>query len=211
MAPESGPGVGVNVCVLHLLPVSFMQAPSPTANHYLEPMTNENPATAVAAAMSALWTAELPATMRVISAVRDDQRDYRPHPRSRSSWELLLHIATSDLWFLQCAERGTFHFDQDAAKQAESKFGSAAEIAASYEKAIPQALERLRAMPADKLAEEVDFFGMMRMSRASWIGFALNHSVHHRGQLSAYLRPMGCRVPDIYGPSGDAEGQEPAA
>ena len=44
----------------------------------------------------------------------------------------------------------------------------------------------------------------MQMSRAAWIGFANNHSVHHRGQLSAYLRAMGSKVPDIYGPSADA-------
>jgi uncharacterized damage-inducible protein DinB len=51
----------------------------------------------------------------------------------------------------------------------------------------------------------MDFFGMMKMSRAQWIGFANNHSVHHRGQLSAYLRALGSKVPDIYGPSADAE------
>jgi uncharacterized damage-inducible protein DinB len=60
-------------------------------------------------------------------------------------------------------------------------------------------------MSDEQLAEEVDFFGMMKMSRAEWIGFANNHSVHHRGQLSTHLRAMGCKVPDIYGPSGDSE------
>ena len=38
-----------------------------------------------------------------------------------------------------------------------------------------------------------------------FIGFANNHSVHHRGQLAAYLRAMGSKVPNIYGPSADAE------
>lgn len=173
-------------------------------------MTNEQHSTAIASAMSALWTAEMPATLRVISAVPDDHRDYRPHPRSRSAWELVLHLATADLWFLESAARGTFHFDQDAAKQAESRLGSVSDVKAFYEASIPAALARVTSMPAADLAEPVDFFGMMNMPRASWIGFAMNHSIHHRGQLSAYLRSMESRVPDIYGPSGDAETRETA-
>lgn len=173
-------------------------------------MTTHTDSRAVASAMNALWTAELPATLRVISAVRDDRREYRPHPRSRSAWELVVHLATADLWFLESAARGSFHFDQDAAKQAESGFATVADVKAFYESSIPAALERLASMPAEALAESVDFYGMMNMSRASWIGFALNHSIHHRGQLSAYLRPMECKVPDIYGPSGDSEARESA-
>ena len=79
------------------------------------------------------------------------------------------------------------------------------DIVAFYEASIPAALRRLRELTGEQLGEEVDFFGMMKMSRAAWIGFANNHSVHHRGQLSAYLRALGAKVPDIYGPSGDAE------
>ena len=47
---------------------------------------------------------------------------------------------------------------------------------------------------------------MQKMARAQFIGFANNHSIHHRGQLAAYLRAMGSKVPNIYGPSADAEG-----
>lgn len=173
-------------------------------------MTTPTTSDAIAQAMSALWTAELPATLRVISAVRNERRDYRPHPRSRSAWELVVHLATADLWFLDSAAKGNFHFDQEAAKQAESRFGGVSDVKAFYEQAIPGALARLTSMTPAQLAEPVDFFGMMNMPRASWIGFAMNHSIHHRGQLSAYLRPMECKVPDIYGPSGDAEPRESA-
>src|SRR5687768_473485 len=155
--------------------------------------------------MAALWQGELPATLRVLSAVSDAKRDYKPHPKSRSAWELATHIATADLWFIDCITKGTFVFDQEKAKQAEAQFCNVADIVAFYEKNLPPSLARLRDMPGQQLSESVDFFGMMNMSRAQWIGFANNHSVHHRGQLSAYLRNMDCRVPDIYGPSGDAE------
>ena len=58
-------------------------------------------------------------------------------------------------------------------------------------------------MPADKLAAPVDFFGMMKMPNATYLGFANNHSIHHRGQLAAYFRAMGSKVPAIYGASAD--------
>lgn len=168
-------------------------------------MSDSDQARAIAAAMAALWRGELPATVRVLSAVADANRDYRPDPKSRSAWELATHIATADVWFLDSIERGVFQFDPDAAKQAEAQFQRISDVADFYEATVPARLDRLTNLSGDQLAEPVDFFGMMKMSRAAWIGFANNHSVHHRGQLSSYLRALGSRVPDIYGQSADAE------
>ena len=168
-------------------------------------MSQPQHARAVADAMSALWEGEFPATVRVLSAVNDGQRAYRPDPKSRSAWELVTHIATSDLWFMECIERGEFQFDADATRAREAGFARVGDVVEWYGAEFPAALARLRALSDEQLAQPVDFFGMMRMSRAAWIGFANNHCVHHRGQLSTHLRSMGAKVPDIYGPSGDAE------
>lgn len=168
-------------------------------------MSNQLHARAVADAMAGLWEGEFPATVRVLSAVKDAERAYRPDPKSRSAWELVTHIATADLWFMECIERGQFQFDAAAAKEREAGFAQVGDVVEWYGTAFPAALARLRALSDEQLAEPVDFFGMMKMSRAAWIGFANNHCVHHRGQLSTHLRSMGCKVPDIYGPSGDAE------
>lgn len=168
-------------------------------------MSSSDQTKAVAEAMTALWKGEFPATVRVLSAVRDELRDYRPDGKSRSAWELATHIATADLWFIESIEHGVFQFDAEAAKQAEAEFRQVKDIVAFYETRIPAGIRRLRELSSEQLAEQLDFFGMMKMSRAAWIGFANNHSVHHRGQLSAYLRALGSKVPDIYGPSGDAE------
>jgi len=167
-----------------------------------------SPNQAIAEAMTALWTGEIPATVRVLSAVPDAGRDYRPHEKSRSAWELAVHIATADLWFLDCIERGAFAFDPETAKQAEGQFRTIADVSAFYEANIPAKLESMRSLSDAQLGESIDFFGMFSMPRAQWIGFANNHSVHHRGQLSAYLRSMGARVPDIYGPSADSPQSE---
>jgi uncharacterized damage-inducible protein DinB len=53
------------------------------------------------------------------------------------------------------------------------------------------------------MAKEVDFFGVVKMPAAALLSVAMNHGVHHRGQLAAYLRPMGSKVPSIYGGSAD--------
>lgn len=166
---------------------------------------NADQAKAVAEAMAGLWQAEYPATVRVLSAVKDSERDYAPHPKSRTAWQLVVHLATADIWFIDSIIQGSFNWDPEAAKQAESQFKSVAEVVAFYEKTFPAKLHEVQNLSGEKLTEIVDFFGMMQMPRANWIGFAGNHCVHHRGQISAYLRAMGCRVPDIYGPSGDAE------
>jgi uncharacterized damage-inducible protein DinB len=171
----------------------------------LEKSVNQEHAKAVAQAMAALWQGEFPATVRVLSAMGDANRDYRPHPKSRSAWELATHLATADIWFIDCIANGVFAFDPAAAKRAEAQFAKTADIVAFYEQTFPKKLAQLPELPVNALAETIDFFGMMKMSRAQWIGFSNNHSVHHRGQLSAYLRAMGSKVPDIYGPSGDAE------
>jgi len=163
-------------------------------------------AKAVAEAMAGIWQGEIPATLRVLSAVSDDARDYRPHPKSRSAWELVTHLATGDVWFIDSITAGSFAFDPAKAKQAEAQFQKVAQVVAFYEKTIPAKLAQLKGLPGEKLAEQLDFFGMMKMPRAQFVGFACNHSMHHRGQLSAYLRSMGAKVPDIYGPSGDSEG-----
>ena len=166
---------------------------------------NPDHAKAVAEAMATLWQGEFPATVRVLSAVNDANRDYRPHPKSRTAWELATHIATADVWFIDGITRGSFEFNPDAAKRAEAQFGKIADVVGFYERTFPVKLAQLQGLPAETLAQSLDFFGMMKMARAQWIGFANNHSVHHRGQLSAYLRALGSRVPDIYGPSADTE------
>src|SRR5690606_1477181 len=95
--------------------------------------------------------------------------------------------------------------DPEAAGKAEARFQKMSDVVSFYEDRIPAGLSRLGELSGEQLAEELDFFGMMKKTRAMWIGFASNHSVHHRGQLSSYLRAHGAKVPDIYGPSGDSK------
>lgn len=168
-------------------------------------MTAEH-ARATADLLAAVWEGEFPATCEVLAAVKDDNRDYRPDAKSRTAWQLATHLATADIWFLDSIRYGAFEWNPDAARLAETSFASVDALVAHYRTALPERLAHLRAMPGDQLARTLSFFGTFEWPAVRFIGFANNHSVHHRGQLAAYLRAMGSKVPNIYGPSADANG-----
>jgi uncharacterized damage-inducible protein DinB len=153
--------------------------------------------------LTGLWEGEFPATCKVLAAVPDGRRTYRPDDKSRTAWELAAHIATSDIWFLQGMLDASFEWDPEAAAKAESQFATVEEVVEYYRTEFPKKLNEVRAMPAEKLTTPVDFFGMFKLPSVSYLGLGNNHSVHHRGQLAAYLRAMGSKVPAIYGMSAD--------
>jgi uncharacterized damage-inducible protein DinB len=142
-------------------------------------------------------------TAKVLAAVPDSGRDYRPDPKSRTAWELATHLATSDVWFLDSILAGSFNFDPEGEKKVSAGFKNSADVVAFYQREVPERLKQLREAPAEKLAQTVDFFGMMQRPGAAYLGLANNHSIHHRGQLASYLRAMGSKVPAIYGGSAD--------
>ena len=150
-----------------------------------------------------LMESEVPTTCKVLASVKNDTRDYKPDAKSRSAWELATHIATSDAWFLDSIINGAFAFDPAAAKQAEAQFNTTDDVVAFYKTTVPSKLATIKSMSDDHLTRDVDFFGMMKQPAVTYLGLANNHSVHHRGQLAAYLRPMGSTVPAIYGGSAD--------
>lgn len=142
-------------------------------------------------------------TAKVIAAVPDGKRHYRPDEKSRTAWELATHLATGDIWFIDSICDGAFNFDPEAEKKMAAGFTSINDVVEFYNREFPARVQRLRSTPPEKLAKVVDFFGMMQAPAASLLIFANNHGIHHRGQLAAYLRAMGSKVPSIYGGSAD--------
>jgi uncharacterized damage-inducible protein DinB len=144
---------------------------------------------------------ELPATIRVLEAVVESGQDYRPDEKSKTGIEIARHIALEDGWLLKCALGGEMQPPPDQSAVPGLMTGS--ECATYYRDAMPVLIAKVKAMSAEDLAREIDFFGMMTMPAVSLVGMAIRHSAHHRGQLAAYLRAMGGKVPSIYGPSAD--------
>ena len=146
---------------------------------------------------------EGPTTTKVLKAIPDDKRDYRPDDKSRTAWELAKHLATGDIWFLDSICDGAFNYDPEAENKATEGMTTINDVVEFYKREFPKRVARLRATSGEQLAKDVDFFGMMKQPAISFVGFANNHGIHHRGQLAAYLRAMGSKVPSIYGGSAD--------
>jgi len=162
---------------------------------------NPNQAKTVADFLIADLENEMQTTLRVLGAVPNAHFDYRPDTKSKTALGLVRHITLEDEWLLNCVADGAFTpppDDSDACG-----IMNPADAVARYQEKVPAALNRVRALPAEKLTDVIDLFGLMQMPGINFLSMAAKHSVHHRGQLSTYLRPMGGNVPGIYGPSAD--------
>lgn len=143
-------------------------------------------------------------TKKVIAAIPDDRSDYRPDPNARTAKELAWHIANTDVQFLDGIADMKFTMESP-----ETKPQTSAEVVAWYDENMKRALARVAAMSAEQLMTPVSFVGIFNYPAVVYLSFLNNHSIHHRGELATYLRPMGSKVPSIYGGSYDEPFQMP--
>lgn len=143
-------------------------------------------------------TREAECTKKVIAAVPDANSDFRPDPKARTAKELAWHIANSDIQFLDGVANMKFSMETP-----EHKPQTSAEVVAWYDENMKRGLARIAEMSAEQLMTPVEFFGVFNLPAVMYLAFLNNHSIHHRGELTTYLRPMGSKVPSIYGGSYD--------
>ena len=146
-------------------------------------------------------------TRKVLEAVPADRSDHRPDPASRSAIELVRHIAIADLRFVETPITGVFNTGISLPENTKTPI----EIANWYAERFDKDFDALTKATGEQLAKIVDFRGMFQMPAVSFLGVGMHHTVHHRGQLSSYLRCMGGKVPAIYGESYDSEQARKAA
>jgi uncharacterized damage-inducible protein DinB len=139
-------------------------------------------------------------TLKVMAAVPAEQSEYRPDAASRTALELLRHIAATDNRFVETVINGVFSTESLVPEAVRTP----AEIGTWYAERHAANRERLAGVPAPDLVKPVDFRGMFTWPAVMFLQLGLHHTIHHRGQLSAYLRAMGAKVPSIYGESFDA-------
>ncbi|MGA2131363.1 MAG: DinB family protein [Bryobacteraceae bacterium] len=140
-------------------------------------------------------------TRKIIEAVPEAHSGYRPDEHSKSALELAWHIASAEVFFMNSVASGEFDFGISSARP--DSIDTPAAISAWYAEAFAASFERLTQLSAEQLTKIVDFRGMFQMPAVMYLQASLNHIIHHRGQLSVYLRPMGAKVPSIYGVSYD--------
>ena len=149
-------------------------------------------------------------TRRLLTCVPDDRLTWVPHPRSRSLGALASHIADITLWSEPILERDLFDLDD-----ADRPYGEAASIAAVLERfgagatVARRLLHRSDAELAASWSLRQGGHALFCLPRAAaFRTFVLGHVVHHRGQLSVYLRLNDIPLPPIYGPTADSRRTE---
>jgi uncharacterized damage-inducible protein DinB len=143
---------------------------------------------------------EVETTKKVLAAVPDGKKEYRPDPCARTAWQLAWHLANTDVQFLD----GIADLKFNMANPAEAdKPKTVAQLVDWYGRNMKRGADRLRALSAEQLLTSIEFRGVFKLPAAFYLAFLNNHSIHHRGELATYLRPMGSKVPAIYGGSYD--------
>lgn len=141
------------------------------------------------------WEKESKTTRKVLSRIPEGS-DYRPDPKSRPAREIAWQIVCEEKMLIDALESGKGEWAPPPMPE------SMKEVLATYEQQSADVIRRVQSLPDDKWNGTLDFFGSERPAAPMAWGFLFD-IVHHRGQITTYLRPMGSTVPQIYGPSGD--------
>ncbi|HEX8153056.1 MAG TPA: DinB family protein [Thermoanaerobaculia bacterium] len=156
-------------------------------------------------ALLAEFEHEMKTTRRLLERVPAERGDWKPHDKSSSLSQLALHVAHIPFWMTMTLKRT----ELDAAAPAEKRTLTTTEaLLAEFDRKVADACDALTAATAEDLqvpwtlraGDHVVF----TMPRAATVRtFVMNHLIHHRGQLSVYLRLLDVPLPSIYGPSAD--------
>ena len=141
------------------------------------------------------WIKESETTSKVLARIPEGS-DYRPDPKSRTAKDIAWQIVCEEKMIIEAVENGRAEWAPGPTP------ATMKEVVEAYEHQKAGMAARWKALPAARWDGALEFFGQQRpASQMAWS--FLFDIVHHRGQISTYLRPMGSTVPQIYGPSGD--------
>ena len=141
------------------------------------------------------WTDESQTTYKVLTRIPENS-DYRPDPKSRTAKEIAWQIVCEERMLIEGLETGKLTWNPSPMP------ATMTDVVAEYDKLRADMGKRWSELPADRWNGTLEFFGQNRAASPMAWSFLFD-IVHHRGQITTYLRPMGSKVPQIYGPSGD--------
>jgi uncharacterized damage-inducible protein DinB len=148
--------------------------------------------------------AERPAFIRVLKAIPGERLDYRPDPKARTAAELSWLLAVEEAALVSLLDAGVVEWKDSAPPARMDTIVEAFERSSAD---VNARLERLDQAAWEKKVKFVMGGGAWEDALSQMVWGFLFDAIHHRGQLSTYLRPMGGKVPSIYGPSADDPGQ----
>jgi uncharacterized damage-inducible protein DinB len=148
--------------------------------------------------------AETPAFVRVLKAIPKKRLDYRPDPKARTAIELAWLLAVEEAGLVSLIKDGVVEWKESKPQ------GDIDKIVAAFEHSSAEVNERMEHLDEAAWDKKVRFVmsngGAWEDTLGQMVWGFLFDAIHHRGQLSTYLRPMGGKVPSIYGPSADDPG-----
>jgi seryl-tRNA synthetase len=149
---------------------------------------------------------ELPRFKRVLEAMPGDKLDYTPHPKQKTAAQMCALFLNEPPMLVKLVKEGVYDSSNWSSHATES---TPAEASASMETNFAELLSLVESTSEEDwqqpakltMGEQV----LWETTKEKMLWSFLLDLVHHRGQISTYLRPMGGKVPSIYGPSGDSE------
>jgi uncharacterized damage-inducible protein DinB len=152
--------------------------------------------------LKARRAAEFSAFKSVLDALPPDRWDYTPHERSPSARQIAWTLALETRACSAMVDAGRVEWRPvDPPAEAEAAKGA-------FDEAYKGLDERLARLDDQAWHKGVSLLAGGKVVRewplGEFLWFFFFDAIHHRGQLSTYIRPMGGKVPAIYGPSGDA-------
>jgi len=152
---------------------------------------------------------EMATTQRVLAAVPEAQTSFRPHEKSWTLGELSLHVVNVMTWLPMTMSTTELDLAPPGGPKWKSPvFESAAATLRLFESVRQDARSALAVASDQDLAVRWTLLVAARplftRPRVECLRtFVMNHHIHHRGQLTVYLRASGAKVPSVYGPTAD--------
>ena len=147
------------------------------------------------ALFTGFWAQESKTTSKVLARIPESSV-YRPDPKSRTAREIAWQIVCEEKMIIEALETGTVEW-APAPTPATIK-----ELCRAYDEQSAEIIRRWESLAPERWTGALQFFGSERPASTMAWSFLFD-IVHHRGQITTYLRPMGSTVPQVYGPSAD--------
>ena len=153
-------------------------------------------------------THEAANTRKMLERIPGEIFDYKPHEKSMGFGRLATHVAELPGWVAMTVTTDELDFDKN--KFVPVYATSTEDLLQKHDENVAKALEALQSMPADDLMKPWTLRNgehvILTMPKVAVIrNMCMNHLIHHRGQLSVYMRMNGISLPGIYGPTADEE------
>lgn len=153
---------------------------------------------------------EMATTRRVLERVPEKRAAWQPHPKSKTLGELAVHLARIPGWIASVAEAPSFDMAPAGGRPPDPVFESTTRLLQTFDGNVAAVRSALARTSDDDLATPWTMQrggkDLMRITRAEVFRvLLLNHMIHHRGQLTVYLRLNDVPLPIVYGRSADEQ------